>query len=378
MAIATDRYFPQILLDLVRESPIRQLVYERQARMYVSFMRREMAGLINASARFLHSLGIGDDARVAFCGLAPSKAYWVLELATMTIHSTAVIVPESFSAVQRVAVIAESRSKVAVVESVQDAQLLLKSISQLPQLTHILCLTGKADGAIAVSSWEECLEQGRMQPDHTAQLLTSLGPTHTALLFYKAVKDGYKATRYDHGQLLVHAQAMKGLLGKQQGAGESDIILTSATWNAPAEHIASCFLPLLYGAALQINENRDDFFCLENHPSVLVAPASYSNRLRSHMEQEVKASGWLEWKMLTKLLSYGKRKFEKENRIGLLRRMIDNMLKATVMKKVKKKLGGRLRCIIGADDASSYETQIFFHTFSVELVDIPEELYRPE
>lgn len=378
MTTYTERYFPQILLDLVRESPARQLVYERQARMYVSSVRREVAGLINSSARFLHSLGIGDDARVAFCGLTPSKAYWVLELATLTIHSAAVIIPQSFSASERVAVVAESRSKVAVVETVQDAQLLLKSISQLPQLTHILCLSGKVDGAIAVSSWEECLEQGRMQPDHTAQLLASLTPTHTALLFYKVAKSGHKATRYDHGQLLVHAQAIKGLLGQQQGVNEVGVILTSATWNAPAEHIASCFLPLLYGTALQVNDNSEDFFCLENHPSVLVAPAAYSNQLRAHMEQEVKASGWLEWKMLTKSLSYGKQKFEKENRIGLFRHMMDNMLKATVMKKVKKKLGGKLQLIVGTDDASSYKTQLFFHTFGVELVDVPEELYRPE
>lgn len=369
----------QLFISSVMKSGDAPFVYERHAKMYVSALEKEVAAEVNSFSRALHMIGVSEDARVAFCGLQPSKALLISQFATLSIRAAAVVIPASFPAGECVGVLAETRSKVALVETLSMANTLAQARGLLPELTHVICLDGKADTALPILHWKSFADSGKMQPDRTAESLAAIKPTETAMLFYSREEGkAHKATRYSHGQLLEHARTIEKLMGVAHAIHKGDIVVTSPVWEQPVEHIASCFLPILRDASIQVNEDPVGFACLENHPQVLVAPAAYLEKLRAHIEQNIKESGRLEWSMLQKSLAYGKRKYESADKIGLLRKFFDMALKATVVRKVTNLLGGRLRLIIGVDDAASYETQLFFHTFGVDLVEIPSEMFRVE
>lgn len=391
--------FPSLFLANVKIAPDKPFIYERHEKMFVSKLSKEISVEVNGMARMLDFLGVTLDSRVAFFGLEPSKAYWITEWAAFTLRATAVIIPSRFSAEEKVSVLAESRSSVAVVNSINEANLLTEQAAKLPELKHVICLTGKpavqeaqpaqmtryqdlkkdTAAPIHIYYYVQCLEKGRRHPDRTHTTLAALLPTDRAILFFyhDVEADGHhKVTLYTHAQLLEHARVIERLLGTRSPVHNTDIVLSSLSWNHLVEHISSCLLPVLRDSALQINSDRKDFTCLENRPQVLIADADYVRRLKQYIEEHMKRSGKLEWKLFQKAISYGKRKYEKQDRVGFGRKLSDRMLDAIIVKKVIRMLGGRLRLIIGIDDAASYEVHTFFHTFGVELVEMPAEAFN--
>lgn len=390
--------FPSLFLANVKIAADKPFIYERHEKMFVSKLTKEIAVEVNNMARMLDSLGVTLDSRVAFFGLDPSKAYWVTEWATFTLRATAVIIPSRFSAEEKLGVLAESRSAVAVVNSIAEANILTQQIAKLPELKHIICLTGKpaapetkapkvtrledlkasSQQGVTVYYYSQCLEKGSRHPDRTPTTLAALSSTDRAILFFyhDDETDGHhKVTLYTHGQLLEHARVVERLLGTRSPVHNTDIVLTALSWNHLVEHISSCLLPVLRDSALQINSDRTDFTCLENRPQVLIADADYVRRLKQHIEDHMRRMGKLEWKLFQKAIAYGKRKYEKEDRVGFGRKLSDRILDTIIVKKIIKLLGGRLRLIIGIDDEASYEVHTFFHTFGVELVEMPAEAF---
>lgn len=368
------QFFPQLFLSSVKSGAEKPFLFERHAKMFISQLRRDAAGQVNQFARALHSIKIEPDMRVAFCALPPSIQYWVSEMALLSIRGAAVIIPSSFPVAERIAILTETRSKAVVVATLAEATTLAQAAAEMKDLAHIICLQGKAMGAaLPIHHWREFAESGRMHPDHMAETLSGTRPTDTALLFYTHTQGKlHKVQRYSHEQLLSHVTEMDKILGQTHPVNEGDIVLTSPSWDYPAEHIASCFLPVFKRAAIQINPNDGDFTCLENQPHVLIAPAPYLEKLRAHIEKLFSDSGKTDLKMLNKAVSYGKQKYESKSKLGVISRFFDKFLRATVVRKVSRQLG-RLRLIIGADDSASYETQLFFHTFGAELVEVPTE-----
>jgi long-subunit acyl-CoA synthetase (AMP-forming) len=379
MNIASTVHFPHIFISGVRASSDKPFIFEKHAKMYISSLRKEVASQVNSFARALHSVGVDQDMRVAFCALPPSQSFWISECAVLSIRATAAIIPADFALADRIGALAETRSKVVVVATLADATALAQSATGLPDLTHIICCEGKAPAALPILDWREFVDSGRMHPDRTADLLASIASADTAMLFYaQGEGKAYQVTRYTHAQLLEHAYVIERLLGIAHPVHNTDIMLTSSSWDHPVAHIVSCFLPLLRDAAIQINADKADFACLDNHPQVLIATAAYLDTLRAHIEQQVRQSGTLEWNMLQKAIAYGKLKYESAHKMGRVQRLFDNALQVTVVKKVVHILGGRLRLIIGVDDATSYDTQLFFHAFGVDLVEVPAEAFRAE
>lgn len=390
--------FPSLFLANVKIAADKPFIYERHEKMFVSKLTKEIAVEVNSMARMLDFLGVTLDSRVAFFGLDPSKAYWVAEWATFSLRATAVIIPSRFSADEKLSVLAESRSTVAVVTSAAEASLLTQQTAQLPELRHIVCITGKPAASenkaskitrledfksekhpsVSIHYYSQCLDKGARHPDRTPTTLAALSPKDRAILFFYHDEEtgGHKVTLYTHGQLLEHARVIERLLGTRSPVHNTDIVLTSLSWNHLVGHISSCLLPVLRDCALQINSQKTDFTCLENRPQVLIADADYVRRLKQHIEDHMKRMGKLEWKLFQKAIAYGKRKYEKEDRVGFGRKLSDRLLDAIIVKKVIKILGGRMRLIIGIDDAASYEVHTFFHTFGVELVEMPAEAFN--
>jgi long-subunit acyl-CoA synthetase (AMP-forming) len=391
MVQQNQELFPQIFLSGVKVFGARPFIYERHEKMFVSTLGKEIASQINTMARALSGIGVKLDSRVAFFGLPPSQAYWITEWATMCIRGMAVIIPSRFTKEQRLNILAESRSNVVVVDSIADANEMAQMVTTLPDLKHIICLGAKSSVSgpklvrledvtkpqITILYYREFIESGKRQPDVTGQALASMSPSDRALLFFfpDPEKGGHTGIRYTHAQLCDHARIIERLLGKAHALQETDIILTAPSWNLMVSHIASCFLPVLKDASIQIHPGKDDFQVFENRPHVLVADAEYIRALKDHVDQLMKKAGKLEYAMFRKALAYGKRKFEKEDKIGIMRSLSDKFLENTVVRKASKILGGRLRLIIGVDDAASYDTQLFFHTFGVDLVEVPPEAF---
>jgi acyl-CoA synthetase (AMP-forming)/AMP-acid ligase II len=215
-----------------------------------------------------------------------------------------------------------------------------------------------------------------MQPDRSAAGLRAIVGKDTALLFYfKDAKGRKQATRYTHTLLLEHIARIETLLGKSALRAE-ELVMTTTSWEQPIGHIAACYCPVTKEAMVQITHAVPDVSLFENNAHVAVGDAAFFDGIRESIEKVVRQSGQIESMMLAKAVSLSKPSYESPGGIRPLLRMQKAALQATIVKKVRKMLGANLRLFIGTDNEAHYDTQLFFHTFGIELVELPQEVFR--
>lgn len=368
-------HFLESLFAPMREQAEQPLLYEKKGNLYSAITRREVAGRIADFSRALHAAAMGPGDRMAFY-VAAASSLLTNEWAVLACRGIVVIIPRGFSLESLIDTLVESRSRLVMVDELATAYHLANSSASLPDLRHIICLEGSAQTPIPISSLNEFLDLGSMEPDRSIASMRAIAGKDTALMFYYRDTAGKRqATRYTHTLVLEHIAHIDTLLGTA-GIRKDELVLTATAWEHAIGHIASCYAPILKGAVAQITHGGPDLALFENHPGVTVGDGPFFDGLRESIERLVRDSGRVESAMLAKALSLGKIRYEKKGSARPLQRLQQAAVNATVVKKVRQALGDKLRLFIGTDNETRYETQLFFHTFGIDLIELPQEVFR--
>jgi long-subunit acyl-CoA synthetase (AMP-forming) len=310
---------------------------------------------------------------------AATPALLIGEWAVLASKGVAVIVPRSFSPDDLTETLVESKSRLAIVDRLATAYHLAGHTDMLPDLKYIVCFEGTAQAQLPIMSWTDFLDSGRMEPDRSTALLRTISDKDTALLFYyKDQRGARQAMRYTHALLLEHIARIESMLGAA-AIRNGELVLTATAWEHAVGHIASCYVPAIKQALVQITHAIPDISLFENSPQVVVGDAAFFDGVRQNIVRHVRQSGQVESAMLNKALSLSKSSFESPKgakNLSPLPRIQRAFLQGTIVSKVQKMLGGRLRLFIGTDDEAHYETQLFFHTFGIELIELPQEVFK--
>jgi len=372
----TPTHFLDAIFAEMRSRAEQPLLCEKQGAIYRGVTRRETVVRIGDFVHALNAAAVGAGDRVVFYAAA-SAALLISEWAVLANRGIAVIVPRSFSPEDLHEVLLESKSRLVIVDRLATAYHLVNDARTLPDLRHIVCLEGGGSlTSLPIWSWGDFIDCGRMLPDRMAASLRAITGKDTALMFYSKDQTGAKqATRYTHTLLLDHIGRIESLLSRSC-IRPGELVLTATSWEQPIGHIATCYAPIPREAVIQITHAIPDVSLFENGPQVTVGDSAFFDGIRDNIQQLVRHSGRIETWMLAKAVIHSKQNYESPGGIRPLIRLQKSFLQATIIKKVKKMLGGRLRLLIGTDDEAHYETQLFFHTFGIELVELPQEAFR--
>jgi len=351
------------------------LLFERQGAVFMSVTHRETAVRIADFTRALSATTLAPGDRVALYAAA-SPALLIAEWAVLASRGVAVIVPRSFSSEDLIETLIESKSRLVIIDRLATGYHLANAAAALPDLQHIICFEGGAEAPLPIWSWGDFIDSGRTQPDRASSLLRAIADKDTALLFYyKGTGGARRATRYTHALLLDHVSRIETMLGAA-AIRKDELVLTATAWEHAVGHIASCYVPVLKEALVQITHGIANVTLFENCPHVTVGDATFFDGVRQNIIQWVHQSGRVESSMLKKALALSKQSYESPRSLGLLARIQKAALKATIVNKIQRALGGRLRLFIGTDNEAHYETQLFFHTFGIEFIELPQEAFR--
>jgi len=365
----------EFLFSGIRTRGDQPLLAERLGSAFHIMTQRETAARIADFARALSAAAVGPRDRVTLHA-APGPGMLISEWGILALRGVAVIVPRSFSYDDLVETLRESNSRLAVVDRLETACRLAGASGSLPDLRHIVCLEGEAQAAIPVLSWDDFIESGRREPDRSTAQLRLITGKDTALLFY--YKDGagaLQAVRYTHALLMDHARRIDAILGAAS-IRKQELVLTTTGWEQAVGHITSSYVPVLKETIIQISYGIPDTDLFDHQPDVIVADAAFFDALRRHVIEHVRLSGRIESAMLAKAIALGKERFELRKSFSPVPRIQQAALNATIIKKVQKLLGGKLRLFIGTDNETHYDTQLFFHAFGIELIELPQEVSK--
>ena len=375
MAASESAHFLDYLFTDMRTRGDRLLLCENRGSLVQNVTHREGMNRVGSFAKALLALSVEPGKRVAL-HVPASTSMLICEWALLAVKAVAVIIPRHFSADELIETLAESKSTIVLVERLATAYHLAEAASQLPDLAHIVCVEGGGHGAIPITGWNDFLDAGLTAADRATALLRTISPKDTALLFYYRDEDGKRqAIRYTHESLLNQTGRIIGTLGSDN-IRSGELVLTATGWEHPIGHLTSCYVPVLCEACVQITHAVPGIALFENGPQVIVGDGAFFDGLRHTILSAVRHSGQLESSLLQEALSLSKQRFESQKNAGMLAVFKQRIMDATVIKKVKKMLGGNMRLLIGTDAETQYETELFFHTFGITLTELPPEAFR--
>ena len=235
---------PQTILRVGPERGSADAYAVRSGNRWVTTSWQTYAKEIEEAARALIALGVEAGSPVAILGSNTSD--WVIfDVAAMAIGAMPAGIYPTNSPDECAYVINHSRSPVVLVQNEEQLAKILEKRSELPDLRHIVLMSGETSRADGVLTWEEFIARGSSVPlSEVEARMAALGPRDGAVLIYTSGTTGPpKAVVLPHEALTSTAETIHNMLD----IGMSDKGISYLPLSHIAEQMLSIVIPAIMG-----------------------------------------------------------------------------------------------------------------------------------
>ncbi|MBE0598815.1 MAG: long-chain fatty acid--CoA ligase [Desulfuromonadales bacterium] len=344
-----NRTLPQMVVDLAARREQEVALRRKADGAYRPILWRELAASIALFGRGLLQLGMRRGDRVAL--MAPGGPEWVYaDLGAMA--GGAVTVPiyhtEQLNAVRQI--LKDSGSRFLFISNPSLAARLLQQAEAIPQLEHLILLSGTLEHPLAVSL-EQFLTAAESVPQGDfAQALAAGTAADIATLIYTSGTTGIpKGVQLTHRNILANVEDCRRLFD----LGPGDECLSFLPLSHVFERVDGYYFMLLQGVVIAYAESLETVPAnlAEVRPTVMVSVPRLYEKIYARVLERVQSSPWLRRRLFFAALRAGRRRARLElagDRPGRLLRLAALFSDRLVFAKMRRRLGGRLRyCISG-------------------------------
>ena len=175
------------------------------------------------------------------------------------------------------------------------------------------------------------------------------------------------------GVMLTHKSIISNILGANELVKELEVkdhkFLSIIPLSHAYEHTAGFFLPILIGAEIFFNENRDQIVndLLSVKPSLMTAVPRLYEVLHKKINNQLSNQSKITQKLFSKTIELGTKKFEKHELL-FIEKLQDFALDKLVRKKIQKKFGGNLKAFISGGAALNEQVGLFFQSLGINIL----------
>jgi len=175
------------------------------------------------------------------------------------------------------------------------------------------------------------------------------------------------------GVMLTHKSIISNILGANELVKEIDVkdhkFLSIIPLSHAYEHTAGFFLPILIGAEIYFNENRDQIVndLLSVKPTLMTAVPRLYEVLYKKINNQLSTQSKFTQKLFAKTIELGTKKFKNID-LNYLEIFQDFLLEKLVRKKIKKKFGGNLKAFISGGAALNKQVGLFFQSLGINIL----------
>ena len=175
------------------------------------------------------------------------------------------------------------------------------------------------------------------------------------------------------GVMLTHKSIISNILGANELVKELEVkdhkFLSIIPLSHAYEHTAGFFLPILIGAEIFFNENRDQIVndLLSVKPSLMTAVPRLYEVLHKKINNQLFNQSKITQKLFSKTIELGTKKFEKHELL-FIEKLQDFALDKLVRKKIQKKFGGNLKAFISGGAALNEQVGLFFQSLGINIL----------
>ena len=175
------------------------------------------------------------------------------------------------------------------------------------------------------------------------------------------------------GVMLTHKSIISNILGANELVKEIEVkdhkFLSIIPLSHAYEHTAGFFLPILIGAEIYFNENRDQIVndLLSVKPTLMTAVPRLYEVLHKKINMQLSTQSKITQKLFYKTIELGTKKFQKFD-FNFKEKLQDLVLDKLVRKKIQKKFGGNLKAFISGGAALNEQVGLFFQSLGINIL----------
>jgi long-chain acyl-CoA synthetase len=135
------------------------------------------------------------------------------------------------------------------------------------------------------------------------------------------------------------------------------------------EHTAGQYLPIGLGGQIYYAESLEKLAANINEvsPTIMVVVPRLFEVLRTRMTKEIEKQGGLAPRLLNAAQRIGRKRYD-AGQIGLFDKPVDFLVERTLRKKIRQRMGGRLKAMVAGGAPLSPEVGFFFDAIGVTLL----------
>ena len=331
----------------------------------------EASDLVQDLSLGLHEIGVRKNDKISI--IAENSYKWcVVDLAIISLG--AITVPGYTTSNEDEIFYLLSHSEASVV--FLNSKLLSTIENILPKLDkikHIVCIDEVKSTKLnkTINSFDNLIDKGSKSLGKSSFKEDTL---------YKVKEDDVVSIIYTSGTsskpkgvMLTHKSIISNILGANELVKELEVkdhkFLSIIPLSHAYEHTAGFFLPILIGAEIFFNENRDQIVndLLSVKPSLMTAVPRLYEVLHKKINNQLSNQSKITQKLFSKTIELGTKKFEKHELL-FIEKLQDFALDKLVRKKIQKKFGGNLKAFISGGAALNEQIGLFFQSLGINIL----------
>jgi long-chain acyl-CoA synthetase len=249
-----------------------------------------------------------------------------------------------------------------------------------PTLRFIVLMEGKLDRThdkLRLLSYEDILADGevylKLHPDTLPERIKNITPNKLATLVYTSGTTGVPK-----GAMLLHSNLYEVCKAISEAGpfSDDDLMLSFLPLSHVLERISGHFFPVYRGIIVAYAESMDTVSqnMIEVKPTIMIGVPRFFEKAYQRIQLEIRGLPKAQQYLIRWALSLGKRafKYHRTYKNSIIDHIYDTELRVAdrlVFSKIRRRFGGRLKCMIAGAAPLSEEVQTFFQIIGLPIIE---------
>ena len=372
MARQLERFENLVSLFLARaeEKGDRPFLWAKRDGEWRSISWAEAARQVAALSASLKQIGLEPGDRVAL--VSENRPEWLIaDLGIMAAGCVTVPTYTTNTTRDNAHVLGNSSARAVIVSSQKLARSLVPAVLTSSECHHIVGIedirSGQVPDWVNVHRWAE-LTGGEADVAGLREREKTVGRNDLACIIYTSGTGGApRGVQQHHGAILCNLEACTDIISSDFGWGD-EVFLSFLPASHAYEHTGGQHFPIALGAEIYYAESLEKLAANieEVHPTIMVVVPRLFELLRSRIIKSIEAQGGFAKYLLYRALKIGGDKYE--GRLKPWDLPMDCILGLTLRRKIREKVGGRVKAWVSGGAPLNPEVGIFFQSLGITFL----------
>ena len=359
-----------LFLTRAEEKGDKPFLWAKRDGQWRSVSWADAARQVAALAASLRKIGLEPGDRVAL--VSENRPEWLIaDLAIMAAGCVTVPTYTTNTTRDHAHVLGNSGARAAIVSSQKLAKNLVPAVLTSAECHHIIGIedirAGQVPDWVTVHRWSDLTAADADVAELKEQMGRIRREDQACIIYTSGTGGAPRGVQQHHGAILRNLEGCTDIISSDFGWAD-EVFLSFLPASHAYEHTGGQHFPVALGAEIYYAESLEKLASNieEVHPTIMVVVPRLFELLRARIMKSIEASGGLSKYLLTRALKIGTDKYQ--GRLKPWDLPMDGILALTLRRKIREKVGGRVKAWVSGGAPLNPEVGIFFQSLGITFL----------